>query len=326
MRSVRYRLCPLASDTFQTQAFPSAALALATGQTRGAAPEVENLINRLPDPNHLAKSPLETAIASQDPMFKDPDFLRLTEQFKHGKVRLNDALKSARALAARYPDKPAVHFLHGAFALALNLYPEAEASFRQSVKLEPKFALGWMALATCASKQNRPADGADAARHVTQLQPRFALGWGALAYCESNQKKYDDAIADYQRAVSLRNNDAFAYRGLGICYAITNRPADAVGPLKTALALTPRDSLAATELGYCYLRSGQYDDGAKVCWQALRVQSGFAKAWDILGLCYQRQGKQRDALNAFTQAYKAAPDDLAVRTHLAEATKASKRS
>ncbi len=299
-------------------------LTMPAAPARAAAAGVETLINKLPDPAQLSKSPLETAIASQDPMFKDPDFLRLANGIKKHTLNLNTALKSSRVLAEKYPDKPAVHFLHGAFALASKLYPEADAAFHQAVKQEPKFALGWMALASSAAQQNHFGEGADDARRVTQLQPKFAPGWAALGYCESGQKKYEAAIPDYQHAAALARNYAFAYHGMGICYAQANHPADAVAPLKAALALTPRDYLAATELGYCYLRSGQYDDGVKACWQALKVQSGFGKAWDVLGICYLKQGKRREAVNAFQQAVKTAPNDPAPRAHLAEATKGMK--
>ena len=325
---------------------------------RAASPAVESLINKLPDPDRLSKSPLETAIASQDPLFKDPEFVRFARSAQRDP---NAALKSLRVLTAKYPDKLALQFVRGAFALACRQLPEAETCFRtvinakgpsaalgwyglagvkaveqhpdetvsdlrQSVKLQPKFALGWMFLANVEARQGRATDGGDAARHVTQLQPRFAPGWALLAYCEANQKKYDAAIADYQRAASLARNYEFAYRGLGICYAVTNRPADAVAPLKNALALAPKDYLVATELGYCYLRSGQYDDGAKACWQALKVRSGFGKAWDILGLCYRREGKTRESLNAFQQAVKAEPNDPVYRSHLAEASKPARHA
>ena len=330
-----------------------AVLAVGTTTAHAASASLEGLINKLPDPDRLAKSPLETAIASQDPIFKDPEFLRFARSAKKDP---NAALKALRVLTTKYPDKVALQFIRGAYALAVRQLPEAETCFRavikaggpgatlgwygvagvqaagqhinetaaalqQSVKLQPKFALGWMFLANIEARRGRPADGVNAARHVTQLQPRFAPGWAVLGYCEAKQKQYDAAIADYRHATSLARNYEFAYRGLGICSALTNRPADAVTPLKNALALAPNDYLVAVELGYCYLRAGQYDDGAKACREAIRVHSSFGKAWDLLGLCYRHEGKTKESLYAFQRAVKEEPNDPLYRTHLAEAGK-----
>jgi tetratricopeptide (TPR) repeat protein len=325
--------------------------AILPGVLRGASsPTIDNLISKLPDPDQWTNSPLDTALQDPDPMFQDPAFRRLATSLRGRDAQ--GALDSLRLLAARYPNKPRIQFLHGIFALSLKRYPEAETSFRaliaakataplgwygvacaqiaqdrpaeavaslhQAVALQPKFTGAWLLLAIYQARQGQPVRGAEAAHRVTQIAPNLALGWGVLGYCDASAMKYADAIACYRKAIRSASHYAFAYEGLGICYARTDRPHDAIGPLKAALALAPRNYMAATELGYCCLRAGQPADGVKACRQAVETRPGFSQGWDMLGLCYERQGKMRAAAKAFKRAVQEDAANGSARGHLAE--------
>jgi tetratricopeptide (TPR) repeat protein len=321
--------------------------------TRAAPPDaVDHLISELPDPNSWTRSPLETALKDPDPMFSDPAFRRLVASLQGRNPQA--ALENLRALAATYPAKTGVQFLRGVFALRLKLYLEAEASFqaiiarktdaplgwyglacvqiavrrppdalaslRRAVKLQPKFTGAWLLLAIYQTRQGDPGQGITAAQRVTQIAPDLPVGWAVLGYCESSARKYDDAIPCYQRAIRSAHRYAFAYEGLGVCYARTNRPAAALQPLQTALSLAPNDYLAATELGSCCLRAGQPDAGVKACRQAVAVRPDFSQGWNMLGQCYQQQKKMRDAARAFQRAVQTDPHNADAQAHLAALT------
>ena len=106
-----------------------------------SSPAVDNMISKLPDPDQWSKSPLENALKDPDPIFKEPAFRQLVVSLKGRDPK--GALESLRTLAAKFPDKPALQFLHGAFALSLKLYPEAETSFRKLIAIKAAAAGGW---------------------------------------------------------------------------------------------------------------------------------------------------------------------------------------
>ena len=316
------------------------------------------MISKLPDPDQWSKSPLENALKDPDPIFKEPAFRQLVVSL-HGRDP-KGVLASLRTLAAKFPDKPALQFLHGAFALSLKLYPEAETSFRKLIATKAEAAGGWFGLAEVQVAQDRASLAVASLHRAVALQPKFTLAWFTLAVLRGEVEPtrlwgQRGAAGDAARpraapgmghAGLLRAEHEKVRRGdhrlparpsafptaipspTRASASATRRPTGPPTPSRrsrSALVLAPKNYHAATALGACYLRAGQPADGVKVCRQAVEAKPDFSEGWDVLGVCYRQQGKTREASDAFQRALKADPANVAARTHLAEAASKARR-
>ena len=326
-------------------------LAAATAPAPAANPASQSLLSRLPDPSEFKKNPLENVVKDQDPIVNDRTFKDLQAAAKRHDPKT--VLLDLRNLTARFPNKyPGFHELRGFLALHYHFIGEAENSFRQVTRIEPKaalgwysvafmevaqgrfaaaeadartsvkasdsFAAGWILLAGCQDKMGKSAEATASATHATQVAPNKALPWIILAQCKVRQGKQSSAIGDLERARSIESTP-LANAMLGSCYIQMNQPAKALGPYQQAVKAKPNDAILCRQLGYCYLATGNAAAAEQVCRQGVKAQPGNAAVWDMLGLCYRREGKQREAVDAFTHAVKAAPQDTGAREHLDEA-------
>ena len=328
-----------------------ASAAAAPAPATNANPASQSLLSRLPDPSEFKKNPLENVAKGQDPIANDPTFKDLQAAVKRqdSKTALNDL----RNLTGRFPNKySGLHELRGFLALRYHFVGEAENSFRQVTRIEPKaalgwyslalmeavqsrfpaaevdartsvkasdsFAPGWILLAICQDKLGQKADAVASATHATQVAPNKAPNWVFLARCKIQQGKQAAAVGDLEHARSIENTP-LTNALLGSCYVQLNQPARAVAPYQQALKGKPGDAVICRQLGYCYLATGNVAAAEQVCRQGAKAQPGNAAVWDMLGLCYRREGKQHEAVDAFEHAVKDSPRDLSAREHLDEA-------
>lgn len=92
------------------------------------------------------------------------------------------AIADAQALVARHPKRSAADWFNLAFLLEeATRYDEAEASFRESVALDPKLDRAWYGLGMVLIRQRRFDEAVAALQRNTKLQPMSPYGWYQLA-------------------------------------------------------------------------------------------------------------------------------------------------
>ena len=318
-----------------------------------AASAVDNLIDRLPNPETMTKSPLQTALQDPDPILKDPALRQFVVSLKRGDMR--KALDEIRPLTERYPRTVGVHFFHGLVALQQGYALEAENAFRQVtilkpdakiawhgmalsqasqkryadaviserkvIQLDPKLPYGWSTLAMFQYRQGHSQEALAAAQHATEVAPKAVVGWIVQASVRASQKQYPEAVQAYEHALRLAPSNPYLLEGEGVCLAENKQYGAAITPLLQVVNQSRRAYVAMTVLGGCYLDTGKPAEGSALCRRALSVKSDYAPAWKLLGACSQKQGKNRDAVAAFENAVKYAPNDAEARAGLAAATR-----
>jgi tetratricopeptide (TPR) repeat protein len=148
----------------------------------------------------------------------------------------------------------------------LKQYREAEAAYRQSIKLDPYNA-------------------ADA---------YYALG---LTYRDWGQ--FDDEVAAYKHAIRLRSDYASAYDRLGQRYLQTKKYADAIEAFKQLAMLKPSDANVQNSLGETYMAAGRNDEAVESFRQAIRLKPDFGKAYFNLGKTLLAQGARDAAIEQY---------------------------
>jgi len=149
---------------------------------------------------------------------------------------------------------------------------QAEAAFREALRLSPDFAeahanLGWLSVQS----------GCPAAAEAHYLRSiacnpeigRVHLNLGALL---ADQKRFAPAAAAYRRAIALLPGAAAPWSNLGVLHACQQHDDDAEFCYRRALALDPAYQLATFNFSYLLLRLGRFDEG----WRCLEARAWYA--------------------------------------------------
>ena len=181
--------------------------------------------------------------------------------FCHEKLGHHNEAIDASKKAVNIRPSPESYFNIGLANYYLKQYREAEAAYRQSIKLDP----------------------------YTAADAYYALG---LTYRDSGQ--FDDEIAAYKNAIRLRSDYAGAYDRLGQRYLQMKRYAEAIEAFKQLAMLKPGDANAQNSLGETYAAATRNEEAVESFRQAIRLKPDFGKAYYNLGKTLLAQG-QRDA-------------------------------
>ena len=186
--------------------------------------------------------------------------------FCHEKLgRHTEAIESSRKAVSIRPSAES-YFNIGLANYYLKQYREAEAAYRQAIKLDPY-------------------NSADA---------YYALG---LTYRDWGQ--FDDEISAYKHAIRLRPDYANAYDRLGQRYLQLKKYSDAIEAFKQLGLLKPSDANAQNNLGEAYAAAGRNDDAVETFRQAIRLKPDFGKAYFNLGKTLLARGERDAAIEQY---------------------------
>lgn len=171
-----------------------------------------------------------------------------------------DAIEASKKAVSIRPSAES-YFNIGLANYYLKQYREAEAAYRQAIKIDPYNA-------------------ADA---------YYALG---LTYRDWGQ--FDDEVAAYKNAIRLRSDYASAYDRLGQRYLQMKKYNEAIEAFQQLAMLKPGDANAQNSLGEAYSTAGKNDEATETFRQAIRLKPDFGKAYYNLGKTLLARG-QRDA-------------------------------
>jgi serine/threonine-protein kinase len=201
--------------------------------------------------------------------------------------------------ALRFLDRPDIQ---GNLTRATTLLEEA-------VKKDPRFALGWAALATACSAQY---DETKEQRWITRVQeanlealrldPDRAETRLALAQMYENTGAYDQAVEEYQRAMALSPSSDLPLRLLGGLCIDAGRLKEAVTVLQQAVDLRPGYWRNWSFLGQAYYQAGRPQDAIKAYYRLLALQPDNTRGHSSLGAVLQEIGRNEEAREHYRRA------------------------
>jgi serine/threonine-protein kinase len=193
-------------------------------------------------------------------------------------------------------------------------------------KLPTMSAPALMAYAEATAELDRGGAGIDRAvtllQHAVTLDPEFVFAWAALG--DSLWRRYvrdkspetakgaEDAL---RRALALDPDGAPVHYALGDMQYRTGQPTQAEASLRRALQLQPDFELAQRDLAQVLADTGRLDEAEGLLKETIRV----SKNWNnyfMLGSIDYRAGRYPSAIDAFTRATEAAPNNAATYTML----------
>ena len=164
--------------------------------------------------------------------------LRVAKQF-YGKNDLVQALSNAMKAREQDPKNPEVHNFLGLIHVQRNNYLEAEKSFKQAVRLDPKFSEA-QNHACVVLTQNGKLDEAiqhcqKAVDNILYATPERAYHNMAIAYEKKGNK--EKAVESYQKGLNYNKKFVMSLNALGALYVSERKYFEALPPLEQAASV-----------------------------------------------------------------------------------------
>ncbi len=196
----------------------------------------------------------------------------------------------------------------GAMAATQGRYDEAEACFRQAVKLKPDFAIAYNNLGLTLHDQGK-LDEAEAILHkALQLSPDFAEAHNNLGLVLHGLGKPEAAATCFRQALKLKPGYIKAYNNLGLALHNQGKLDEAEVYLHKALQLSPDFVETYINLGIILNSQGKLEEAAASYRQALTLRPNYAEAHYNLGITLGDQGRLAESEASLRQALKLKPD------------------
>jgi serine/threonine-protein kinase len=224
----------------------------------------------------------------------------------HG--RYKEAEAAFREAIRLQPDSPRVNYGLGLALYNQRRYKEAEAAFRKAIRLIPDYPHGPCMLGAALAYQGRYSEAEAAFREAIRIQHDFPMAHNNLGIALYNQGRHKEAEAAYREAIRLRPDYPEAHYGLGAALAGQGRPKEAEAVHREAIRLKPDDPRAHDHLGIALYNQGRYKEAEAACREAIRLRPDYPEAHYGLGAALAGQGQYKEAETAHREAIRLKPD------------------
>jgi DNA-binding winged helix-turn-helix (wHTH) protein/TolB-like protein len=191
---------------------------------------------------------------------------------------------------------------------AVESYLKAIDFFRQSIALDPNFALGYSGIADCYTlleqRGGLPAGEAipkaeEAARKALELDETLAETHASMGLIKAlYQWDWKGAENHYRRAIELNPNYATAYGSYGMNLLCEKRFEESERLLKKAEQLDPTSRSIAIYLAWNYYFGRQFDRAVEQGRRALELDANLTTPYMILRASFEQKGMYEEAVDA----------------------------
>jgi Tfp pilus assembly protein PilF len=197
---------------------------------------------------------------------------------------------------------------------------EAEAAYRQALKLKPDFAQAHSNLGNLLRGQGRLAESMAAYREAIKHKPDLTFAYTNLGGLLTDQGKPAEAVRVYRQLLELKPDFAEVHYNLGNALRDQEKLAEAEAAYRQALKLKPDSAEAHCNLGWVLSRQGRFTDALAEFKRGHALGSKNPR-WPYPSSQWVRRAERMPALDAkLTQVLsrQAQPADAAERLELAE--------
>jgi predicted O-linked N-acetylglucosamine transferase (SPINDLY family) len=209
--------------------------------------------------------------------------------------------------AASAPDGAEPHFNEGNALMTQGKAAEAEASYRQALRLRPDFADACNNLGVALWKQGKYAEAEASYRQALRFRPDFADAYNNLGSAQGKLGKSAEALASLQQALRLKPDYAEAHLNLGNAFQEQGMLQEATASYQQAIRHKSDYAVAYNNLGTVLQKQGSLDEAEANYQEAIRVQPDYADAYQNLGNVINKLGGFDTALAAWRKALQLKP-------------------
>ena len=207
------------------------------------------------------------------------------------------------------PDDPDAHFYLGNALRGQGKLDQAEAEYREVIRLKPNYAGAYKGLGALLCDDKHDYEGAIAAfREAIRLKPDWAEAHSDLGNALGGQGKLSEAEAEYREAIRLKPDFAQAHNAYAWLLATCpqsglRNPAQAVESAKKATELAPKVGGYWNTLGVAQYRVGAWQAATTALERSMVLQKGGdACDWLFLAMAHWQLGHKEDAHKWYHQA------------------------
>jgi len=209
----------------------------------------------------------------------------------------------AAIIGVRYYEKPLVQTAHAQDTLNRGDVKGAIRELNEVVRVRPRYANAWMALAGAYTRNSQLTEAEAALKKAAELNPKSDAPLSQLAVIYLRTNRFQEAVDVLNRMTAIDPKNAEAYINKGFALNRLDRPAEAMEAFKSAAALNPKHPLAWYNLGLSYMSVKQYDNAIAAFQQVAKLAPEDAEPWIWLSNAYQQKGMQTEANEAYAKAF-----------------------
>lgn len=155
---------------------------------------------------------------------------------------------------------------------------EAEAHFRESIRLLPDYARTHVRLGLALAGQGQTEAAAAAYREALRVMPDCAAAHVNLGSLLLGQGRYDEAARAFEEALRVEADQPEAHSNLAIALYGLKRVPEATREMEEAVRLQPDNAVARNNLGRLLLLQGRGAEAIPQFEAALRLRPDYAEA------------------------------------------------
>jgi tetratricopeptide (TPR) repeat protein len=193
-------------------------------------------------------------------------------------------------------------------------FENAAASFRHSIALDERFALGYAGLADTYWFQYQVTRDAalttqalEAGLNALKLDPNQPATRVSVATVYQGMGQYDAAIDQLKRALETQPSNDDAHRTYGIVLNMQGKPEEALAELQQAATFRPHRWINQNELARLYYQQRRLNDAVSAYERALEILPNDPRTYLSLGAMYLEMGEAARSLELFEKANQLAP-------------------
>jgi Flp pilus assembly protein TadD len=243
------------------------------------------------------------ALLTKDPG-RRPDEQAVLSALAEVTRRSDNAARQAAAVARAKDQQEAADSLHN-----LGHYAEAEAAYRQAIRLDPDNPQAHVGLGSVLHDVERHAEAEAAYREAIRLDPRDADAYDNLGNLLSDVQRYTEAATAYREAIRLAPGNSGAYNNLGILLEAAERYEEAEDAYREAIRLDPDDAGAHVGLGIVLYAVERYPEAADAYRESIHLNPENPGAYNNLGIVLRALKRYKEAEDACREAIRLDPDN-----------------
>lgn len=213
----------------------------------------------------------------------------------------------------------------GLFYEDLKQKDRAEQTYREAIKLAPKWSYPWNNLGVLYWKQDLLKKAEEAYRRSIELDSSYGFAWNGYGNVLDDLDRNDEAIEAYKKSINFNPYDADPWNGLGNVYREMGRNDEAENAYLTALTKDSSHIFAMNGLGNLYLDRENYSNAEKYYRRILKIDSSYSYAWNNLGLVHESRYQLNEAEYFYLMAIQTDSTDVTPVGNLGNVYRALKK-
>ena len=275
------------------------------GDVASAAQMYQSILSRFPKnlraQKALAQLPVNNPVSQRASVaYINQETNRLAQAYQQ--KQYHKVIEQGQKLLSSATNSAELYNLMGAAYNRLEQFPMAVQSYRQAIKIDPKFLDAYNNLGNCLKLHHNLAEAETAYRQALKISPTHADANYNLGILLSEQDNDDAAVTYYLRAIAAQPDHVQAHSNLGVIYKNQGNIDAALGHYSEALRIAPNRPMNLYNLANLLLDTGRLDEAISTMKRVTDLAPNFSDAHYNLANAYLQKSDFPASIASFGRA------------------------